>query len=59
MRKVNGGMFQSIFEMSCGYIIEDTMPAERIALLSKDRAALLQREFEIEDARKGKFERVI
>ena len=59
VRKVNGGMFQSIFEMSCGYIIEDTMPAERIALLSKDRAALLQREFEIEDARKGKFERVI
>jgi len=52
-------MFQSIFEMSCGYLIEDNMSPERIALLSKDRAAMLQREFEIEDARKGKFERVI
>ena len=31
VRKVNGGMFQSIFEMSCGYMIEDNMPAERIA----------------------------
>jgi tetratricopeptide (TPR) repeat protein len=59
VRKVNGGMFQSIFEMSCGYMIEDNMPAERIALLAKDRAAMLQREFEVEDARKGKFERVI
>jgi len=59
VRKVNGGMFQTIFEMSCGYLIEDNMPAERIALIAKDRAAMLQREFEVEDDRKGKFERVI
>ena len=58
VRKVNGQMFQSIFEMSCGYLIEDAMPAERIAALAKDRGALLQREFEVEDARKGQFERV-
>jgi hypothetical protein len=34
------------------------MPAERIGALAKDRGALLQREFEVEDARKGQFERV-
>ena len=59
VRKVNGQMFQSIFEMSCGYLIEDVMTAERIAALAKDRSALLQREFEVEDARKGQFERVV
>ncbi len=58
VRKVNGQMFQTIFEMSCGYLIEDSMPAERIAVLSKDRNAMLAREFEVEDARKGKFERL-
>ncbi len=58
VRKINGQMFQSIFEMSCGYLIEDAMPAERIAALAKDRAQMLQREFEVEDARKGQFERL-
>jgi len=59
VRKINGQMFQSIFEMSSGFLIDDSMPAERIASLAKDRAAQLQREFEIEDARKGLFERVL
>jgi len=45
--------------MSSGFLIDDSMPAERIASLAKDRAAQLQREFEIEDARKGLFERVL
>jgi tetratricopeptide (TPR) repeat protein len=58
VRKVNGQMFQTIFEMSCGYLIEDGMPAERIAEIAKDRSALLQREFEIENAHRGQFERV-
>jgi tetratricopeptide (TPR) repeat protein len=59
VRKVNGQMFHSIFEMSCGYLIEDGMTAERIASLAKDRNAQLQREFEIETAHKGQFERVV
>jgi len=58
VRKINGRMFQTLFEMSCGYLIEDVMPAERIAELAKDRRALLQREFEVEDAFRGQFERV-
>jgi Tubulin-tyrosine ligase family/Anaphase-promoting complex, cyclosome, subunit 3 len=58
VRKVNGQMFQTLFEMSCGYLIDDAMPAERIAEIGRDREALRQREFEIEDAHKGKFERV-
>ena len=59
VRKINGQMFQSIFEMSCGLVFDDAMPADRISALAKDRAALIQREFEIEDARKGGFERVL
>ena len=59
VRKVNGQMFQSIFEMTCSLMIEDAMPAERISQIAKDRAAQLAREFEMEDARKGKFERVV
>ena len=58
VRKINGRMFQTLFEMSCGYLIEDVMPAERIAELAKDRRAQLQREFEVEDAHRGQFERI-
>jgi len=56
VNRINGRMFQTIFEMSCGYVFEDSMPAERIAALAKDRAALALREAEHEVARKGLFE---
>jgi hypothetical protein len=49
-------MFRSILEMSCGYAFDDSMPAERVAPLAKDRNALAVREAEIEIARKGLFE---
>ena len=59
VQKINSRMFQTIFEMSCGYLIEDNMTAERIALIAKDRAAALQREFEVETARCGQFQRIL
>ncbi|WP_158818016.1 hypothetical protein [Methylocapsa sp. S129] len=56
LQRINGQMFRTIFEMSCGYALDDAMPAERIALLAKDRAALAAREAEHEAARRGLFE---
>jgi tetratricopeptide (TPR) repeat protein len=58
VRKINGRMFQTIFEMSCGFAFDDSMPAETIAKIAKDRAVLAQREADHEVARKGLFESV-
>jgi tetratricopeptide (TPR) repeat protein len=56
VKRVNGQMFRTIFEMSCGQGLDDSMPGERIALIAKDRGALQAREAEIEAARRGLFE---
>lgn len=48
-----------IFQMGCCFAIEDKMPAEQIAVLSKDSRALLRREAEHEVQFKGGFERLI
>lgn len=56
VQRINGQMFRTIFEMSCGFAFDDSLPAERIALLAKDRAALAGREAEHEASRKGLFE---
>jgi tetratricopeptide (TPR) repeat protein len=56
VNRVNGKMFQTIFEMSCGFVFDDAMTAETIASLAKDRAAMARREGEHEIARKGLFE---
>lgn len=53
--KIAGRAMTTIFEMSSGVALDDAMPAERIALLAKDRAALVQREAEHEAAFRGQF----
>jgi tetratricopeptide (TPR) repeat protein len=56
VQRVNVQLCRTVFEMGCGYVFEDGLPAERIATLAKDRPALAQREAEIEIARRGLFE---
>ncbi len=58
VRKINGRMFQSIFEMSCGFAFDDSMSGEAIAKIAKDRAVLAQREADHAIARKGLCEPV-
>ena len=54
--RIAGKTMTTIFEMTCGFLFEDTMPAERIASLAKDRAAAIRREAEHEAAFRGRFE---
>jgi len=56
MQRLTGQMLRTIFEMSAGFVLDDNMPAEKIASLAKDRAAMARREAEHEFARKGLFE---
>lgn len=49
-------MLQTIFEMNSGILFDDSMPADRIASLAKDRGAVLRREAEHEFAHRGQFE---
>jgi hypothetical protein len=58
VQRINGQMFRTIFEMSCGHALDDSMPADRIALLVKDPAALAAREAEHEAARRRLFARL-
>jgi hypothetical protein len=55
VKRINAQMFRTIFEMSCGYVFDDALGAERIAQLAKDRGALLSREVELEIARRRYF----
>ena len=55
-QRISTQMLRTIFEMSCGFLLDDSMPAERIASLTKDRAALLRREAEHELQHRGQFE---
>jgi tetratricopeptide (TPR) repeat protein len=54
--KIAGKAMTAIFEMGCGFLFDDSMPAERIAGLAKDRAAAIRREAEHEAAFRGQFE---
>ena len=56
VKRINGRLFQTVFEMSAGFLFDDSMPAERIAGIAKEPAALLQREAEHEAAHRGLFE---
>ena len=56
VQKIAAKTFATIFEMSCGFILDDSMPAERIANLAKDRDGIIAREAEHEWALKGAFE---
>ena len=55
VQRINGGMFRTIFEMSCAYAFDDAMSADRIGLLGKDRGALLGFEAKAEAARRKMF----
>jgi tetratricopeptide (TPR) repeat protein len=54
--KIAGKAMTTIFEMTCGFLFDDAMPAERIAGIAKDRAAAIRREAEHEAAFRGQFE---
>jgi tubulin polyglutamylase TTLL6/13 len=54
--KIAGRAMVTVFEMACGFLLDDAMPAERIAELAKDPAAAIRREGEHEAAFKGRFE---
>jgi tetratricopeptide (TPR) repeat protein len=56
VQKIAGKAMTTIFEMGAGFLFDDSMPAERIASLAKDRAAQIQREQEHEAAFRGQFE---
>lgn len=56
VQKIAGKALTTIFEMGAGFVFDDAMPAERIAVLAKDHAALIQREQEHEAAFRGQFE---
>jgi tetratricopeptide (TPR) repeat protein len=54
--KIAGKALTTIFEMGAGFLFDDAMPADRIASLAKDRAAMARREAEHEAAFRGQFE---
>lgn len=54
--KIAGKALATIFEMGSGFLFDDAMPAERIAAIAKDRAAVARREMEHEIAFRGTFE---
>ncbi len=56
VQKIAGRALATIFEMNAGFLLEDAMPAERIAILAKDRSAMAAREAEHEAAFRGQFE---
>ena len=56
VQKIAGKALTTIFEMGAGFLFDDAMPADRIASLAKDRAAMVKREAEHEAAFRGQFE---
>jgi tetratricopeptide (TPR) repeat protein len=56
VQKIAGKALTTIFEMGAGFLFDDAMPADRIASLAKDRAAIVKREIEHEAAFRGPFE---
>lgn len=56
VERVNSALLNTIFEMSCGYAFDDSMPADEIAAVARDGSALARREAEHEFANRGLFE---
>ena len=56
VQRIAGKTIVTIFEMGAGLLFDDSMPADRIASLAKDRAVMAQRETVHEVAFKGQFE---
>ena len=54
--RIHGAMFRTVFEMSCGLLLDDAMPADQVAAIAKDPAALARREAEHEFTCRGLFE---
>jgi Flp pilus assembly protein TadD len=53
--RINSEMFNTVFRMTHGLLIDDATPPELIAALRTDDAARRRREAEIEMANRGKF----
>ena len=58
VQKINGRMFQTIFEMSCNHAADDGMSVEALGAITKDSAALARREGERELMHRGLYEGV-
>lgn len=56
VERIHGTMFRTVFEMSCGLLLDDGLPADQVAAIVKDPAALARREAEHEFAYRGLFE---
>jgi Tfp pilus assembly protein PilF len=55
VNRINGELYQTIFRMSVGTLVEDGMAPEAVAAILSDPAALAARELEIEMANRGRF----
>ena len=53
---IHGALFRTVFEMSCGLLLDDALPADQVAAIAKDPEALARREAEHEFAYRGLFE---
>lgn len=56
VERIHGTLFRTVFEMSCGLLLDDAMPADQVAAIAMDPAALARREAEHEFAWRGLFE---
>ena len=54
--KVNGDLFETLFRMSVGKLVDDEMTPDAVRLLLSDPAHQARREFEIETENRGRFE---
>jgi hypothetical protein len=55
VNRINGELYQTVFNMSVGTLVEDAMDPDAIAAILRDPAALAARELEIETANRGRF----
>ncbi len=56
VERIHGALFRTVFEMSCGLLLDDALPADQVAAISNDPATLARREAEHEFAYRGLFE---
>jgi hypothetical protein len=55
VNRINGELYQTIFKMSVGTLIDDGMAPDAVAAIMRDPTALAARELEIETANRGRF----
>lgn len=55
VNRINGELYQTIFKMSVGTLIDDGMAPDALAAIMRDPTALATRELEIETANRGRF----